>query len=282
MMNPSTPEFLLSKLPMFCINLDRRPDRWQNFLYQPGVQRLGNQIKRWSALDGKHIDWKNDTNVSLICKRNILTKTRRAHEELESVGGIGCAYSHISIWKWLVESDHEAVLIFEDDLVLPYDFPEKVQFAFDNSNTIRSRDFDILTFGSSCTICQPNDILLGERFIKGVTAFFGFHCYIITKKGAMRLIEKCYPICEHIDLWVSLFKYTYGLKIITTHPVWLDIHQGGGNFKTDIQGKGCTTCDLNPGFEKKYTLMPLWDYYIMRGTEAVAGLVLCAWLYNNF
>jgi len=272
----------ISKLPIFCINLDRRPDRWSNFQAQPGVKKLGSQIKRWHAVDGKNIDWKNDPNVSLVCKRNILKKNRRAHEELESVGGVGCAYSHISIWKWLVESSYDACLILEDDLILPWDFPEKVQFTFDNSPTIQSMDFDLLTFAPTSTISEPKDKILGERFIKGVTAFFCFNCYIITKKCAERLLAKCFPICEHIDLWVSLFKYTMGLKIITTHPVWLNIRQGGVVAKTDIQGVGCTTCNLNPGFEKNYILMPIWDFYLMRGFESIAGFGVCASLYFIF
>ena len=49
-------KFNLLQLPMFCINLDRRPDRWQSFQSHPGVRRLGSQIKRWSAVDGKNID----------------------------------------------------------------------------------------------------------------------------------------------------------------------------------------------------------------------------------
>lgn len=275
-------KFNLSQLPMFCINLDRRPDRWQSFQSQPGVRRLGSQIKRWSAVDGKNIDWKNDENVSMVCKRNIQQKSRRAHEELESVGGVGCAYSHISIWKWLAESQHEACLIFEDDLILSWDFPEKAQFTFDNSPTIQSRDFDILTFASGSTVTEQKDRILGERFIRGVTAFFGFNSYIITKTCAQRLLTECFPICEHIDLWVSLYKYTQGLKIITTHPLWMNVRQGGIVAKTDIQGRGCSTCDLNPGFEKEYILMPIWDFYLMRGFEAVAGLGACAGLYFIF
>jgi GR25 family glycosyltransferase involved in LPS biosynthesis len=269
----------LLQIPMFCINLDRRPDRWRNFTNQPGVKRLGNQIKRWSAVDGKNIDWKNDPNVSLVCKRNILEKSRRAHEELESVGGVGCAYSHISIWKWLAQSSHDACLIFEDDLILPSDFPEKAQFTFNNSPTIQAMDFDILTFASGSTVTEFKDRILGERFIKGVTAFFCFNCYIITKKCAQRLLTQCFPICEHIDLWVSLFKFTKDLKIITTHPIWINIRQGGIVSKTDIQGRGCSTCDLNPGFEKEYILMPIWDFYLMRGVEALAGLGVCSSIY---
>ena len=47
----------------------------------------------------------NDSRVTLLTKRNIATRTRRSQEELDSVGGIGCALSHIAIWQWMVDNN---------------------------------------------------------------------------------------------------------------------------------------------------------------------------------
>lgn len=270
-------KLVLTDIPMFCINLQRRTDRWTKFVSHPGYKKLSGQIKRWNAVDGRTIDWLHDTNVSLLCKKNIKMKSRRSHEELESAGGVGCAYSHIQLWKWLAESQHDMCLIMEDDLILPIDFSEKVQFTFDNSPTIRKRDFDILSLGYIWAVCEKKDIITGDRYIRGMTHFTGFSCYLITRDCAKRLLEQCYPIMEHIDVWTGIFKSCYGLRLAHVNPQWLRLRTNES--KTDIHVNGCTTCDIYPGFDKQNILMPYWDYYLMRGAEAIAGFGLCSWVY---
>ena len=123
----------IESIPAVCITLERRADRWRRFQDQSGIDGL--EIKRFFAVDGKTLDIKNDTRVATLTKRNIVTKTRRSHEELDTAGGVGCALSHIAVWQWLVNSDHEMALVFEDDAVVPPDFIEKANECIQKSTT---------------------------------------------------------------------------------------------------------------------------------------------------
>jgi glycosyl transferase family 25 len=110
----------IDTIPAFCITLDRRLDRWKRFQDQPGIQGLN--VKRFLGVDGKKLDYMNDSRITLLTKRNIDTNTRRSMEELDSVGGVGCALSHIAVWQWMVDNNQEVCLVFEDDAVVPPDF----------------------------------------------------------------------------------------------------------------------------------------------------------------
>ncbi len=106
----------IDTIPAFCITLDRRLDRWKRFQDQPGIQGLN--VKRFLGVDGKKLDYMNDSRITLLTKRNIDTRTRRSMEELDSAGGVGCALSHIAVWQWMVDNNQEVCLVFEDDAVV--------------------------------------------------------------------------------------------------------------------------------------------------------------------
>jgi glycosyl transferase family 25 len=108
----------IDAIPAFCINLKRRLDRWKEFTSQPGVDALP-VLKRFIGVDGKALNVRTDERIPLITKRNILANQRRSHEDLDTMGGVGCALSHIGVWEWMVENNAPLCLIFEDDAAVP-------------------------------------------------------------------------------------------------------------------------------------------------------------------
>ena len=66
-----TPIWYIDKIPAFCVNLERRPDRWQQFVTQPGIQALPN-VKQFMAVDGSTLDYMNDDRIPLYTKKNII------------------------------------------------------------------------------------------------------------------------------------------------------------------------------------------------------------------
>ncbi len=94
----------LPNIPIFCLNLDRRPDRklqaWRQF------RREGLAVKRIAALDAVGIEdargWRN-------------------------VGARACALSHRLAWRWAQRAGAEAVVVFEDDVQLREGFVSAVE-----------------------------------------------------------------------------------------------------------------------------------------------------------
>lgn len=106
-----------------CINLDRRPDRWQRM--QAEFARHGiEDVRRISAVDGGTVqlpgDWKH------------------------TAGAYGCLLSHLAVVQEARRLDHKSVLIFEDDAV----FDPELEVKFPSFAEQVPTDWDMLYFGA--------------------------------------------------------------------------------------------------------------------------------------
>jgi GR25 family glycosyltransferase involved in LPS biosynthesis len=106
-----------------CINLDRRPERWQRM--QAQLARHGiHHVERFPAVDG-----------------NTVTKPAGW---THTAGAYGCLLSHVEVIREAQRSKARSVLIFEDDTVLDPDFQNK----FDSFSNEVPDDWDMLYFGA--------------------------------------------------------------------------------------------------------------------------------------
>jgi GR25 family glycosyltransferase involved in LPS biosynthesis len=268
-----TPTWYVDKIPAFCINLERRIDRWQEFASQPGVLRLPN-VKRFIGVDGSKLDIMNDDRIPLYTKKNIKFNTRRAHEELSTAGGIGCALSHISVWEWIVQNQAAVTLIFEDDAKVPANFGPYMNELITSSPTLKDTnqwELFVLTHMRSDSKVLPTDPL-----IHTINGFVGFQCYFITLECAKRFLTEAYMLHLHIDLWASTFKTVYGLKLIC-HPSF-SVEQRSS--KTDIQDKNrCHMCDLPSTFYQTHEMVLREEKLLVRAVE----IAICAgFLYAGY
>jgi len=264
-----TPTWYVDKVPAFCINMERRLDRWQEFSAQQGVQEMPN-VKRFIAVDGSKIDIMNDSRIPLYTKKNIKNKTRRAHEELSTVGGVGCALSHIGIWEWIVQNQASITLVLEDDAKIPANFVSYMNQLIEASPTLKDTskwELMILTQQRSATTPILNDPL-----IHTLDGFIGTQGYFITLECAKRFLQEAYVLHLHIDLWMVVFKQIHGLKIIC--PGTYAVPQRSS--KTDVQDVNyCKICDLNPKFDRTHQMIRKEEIWLMRSVEIalVAGFL---------
>ena len=193
----STPRNLQS-LKVYVINLDRRPDRWemaQKTLRQAGFM----DIERVSAIDGKLIDsnqLKHLVDPSVISS---LGKVRKNHEDLGSVGAIGCYLSHYKVWNQIIESNQPAIIV-EDDLVC-HPLLNEFSLAKDIS-PLKNFDFALL----ASVVREPN-LLPSKRVPQGVYPYHGMffllHFYYITPVGARFFSSDSLPIKYQVDSYMS-------------------------------------------------------------------------------
>ncbi len=87
-----------------CINLDRRPERWQRMQRAFADQSIG-PVHRFSAIDGNNIALPDNW--------------------IHTAGAYGCLRSHIEVVREARGASLSSVLIFEDDVVFDPEFKEK-------------------------------------------------------------------------------------------------------------------------------------------------------------
>jgi len=106
---------------VYCINLDRRPDRWENTLTELKKHNINNVI-RFSAVDGRELNEK--------C--NLLN------------GEIGILKTHINLIQQCKNENIKSVLILEDDVV----FTDEIK-NIDWYMSMIPDDWDFIYFGGN-------------------------------------------------------------------------------------------------------------------------------------
>ncbi|CDX40913.1 putative glycosyl transferase [Mesorhizobium plurifarium] len=182
------------------VNLDRSVDRLS--LFRRNNPHVSKDIVRFAAIDGVSLD------------RAQLLKDGTITEDCSyKPGSLGCALSHINLWK-LAVAKNKAVTIFEDDIYVSLDFSKE----FSTLTSIAGQSWDLIKWGF---IFDPLFVWLDFGFSKAKLEFyerranqdptvfqkkssgrslvriahsFGLQAYTVTPRGAQILIDKCLPL----------------------------------------------------------------------------------------
>jgi len=248
----------IRKIPSYCINLDKRPERYAVFSKQSGIKDL--RLERISAVDGSVIQIVNNPQISNQTKINILHKTRRSHGEINTPGAIGCSLSHYAVWKKFLETDSQFCLVLEDDAQIKTGLAEDIlQLGplppFDVwCLSYKLYDKTLLPYGSYEQVgCKP--LATGGETWKSPVNFWGTSSYILSRKGAERLIEGFFPIECHLDKYMCLKSLLGKLRLVVNTQLKTYTLSVG----TDIQLHKCDLCNYPDTFNqgilvKKYVI----------------------------
>lgn len=102
--------------PIYAINRDRDVKRWQRLKQMTKRAGLSDEVQRFSAISGK------DISIEELKKRSTWIG-----RQLQPLGVLGCAMSHISLWEKMVAEDIPMAIIFEDDVELVDNFRERLE-----------------------------------------------------------------------------------------------------------------------------------------------------------
>lgn len=153
--------------PVYCINLDGQPERWQYMEDQFKYWELEN-YQRISAYDGREDDLSD-----IITGR---------YPEMMSSGEIGCITSHLKAIKhWMETSDSPYAIMMEDDCDL--DLVKFWNFSWDDLYAHFPYDWDVVQLAIICT--GDLHVRLHKRFVND----FSTACYIINRHHAAKLLK---------------------------------------------------------------------------------------------
>jgi glycosyl transferase family 25 len=158
---------------MYCINLERRKDRKDSMQYQFSKQKI--DVEFVNAVDGKLLEPSDE-----------LKQIFRDNDFYYRRGVIGCAMSHINLWKRIVEesTSEDVVCIFEDDVTLCSKYKKNLR------NVVKKipDDTDVL-FLSYHTNRRTEQTKQQIIKLNHLNYIGGTHNYIITTKGAKKMLE---------------------------------------------------------------------------------------------
>jgi GR25 family glycosyltransferase involved in LPS biosynthesis len=169
------------------INLDSREDLWNS---------LEHFRHEWS-MNGRTCDRIPGINLKTQSHvMNDLLKTNRIHLNGSGfrhtkdafLGEVGCYMGHYNSWKYVVDNKLDCCLILEDGInIMRNDF----------ENLSIDKHLDILFCNIEMTM-DRNKIFTG----------FGLQGYIVTQKGAQKLLEKCSALSLPIDIQIRNYVNT--------------------------------------------------------------------------
>ena len=153
--------------PVYCINLDGQPERWEYMEDQFKYWEVSN-YERISAYDGREDD------LSDII-------TGRYPDNMTS-GEIGCITSHLKAIKhWMETSDSSYAIMMEDDCNL--DLVKFWNFSWEDLYAHFPYDWDVVQLAIICT--GDLHVRLHKRFVND----FSTACYVINRHHAEKLLK---------------------------------------------------------------------------------------------
>lgn len=245
----------------FCISLEKNKDRWDEIL--TGIRKAGfEDVEIFKAVNGNEIGKMADglpvsqDTEELVNGFGGINKLmspwalymlkkgieRKNHAQLSSWGAVGCYMSHVLVWLNMIDANEPYCVVFEDDVSVGDNFKEefekRIQFAPD--------DADVIVFGA-LTNFSPTKY--NEYFNKIGGVFFGLHAYIITNKGARKILKNAFPIEVQLDSNMSYTAFLDNVKMYDMHGMC-----GQKMHKSSIQ-KDCRICNLSDSNVKLLFLM---------------------------
>ncbi|MFZ9740381.1 MAG: glycosyltransferase family 25 protein [Candidatus Nanopelagicaceae bacterium] len=153
--------------PIYCINLDQQPERWEYMKTQFNYWNI-TDYTRISAYDGR----KDDLS-------DILKGT---YPEMMTSGEVGCVTSHLKAIKhWYETSDTPYAIIMEDDCNI--DIARFWDFSWKDFISKAPYAWDVIQLAIICT---------GDIYVPIHTRFvndFSTACYVITRHHAEKLLK---------------------------------------------------------------------------------------------
>jgi GR25 family glycosyltransferase involved in LPS biosynthesis len=184
---------------VYCVNLDRRPDRW--IAVNSKLKKVGIGAIRFGAIDGQFL---TDEDVQIVEKN----KDNKEPNAIISTGEMGCLLSHLEVIKDAKANNYKRILIFEDDVYVSNDFEKRITDA-------QNIQWKLLYLGASQ--CNWNGIGVSDNFYKSKNTF-GTFAYAVDMSLYDELIEQFGNKKKQVDRILSDVQEKYYNSCYTFYP----------------------------------------------------------------
>ena len=251
-------------LKAFVINLDFEVER-KAFMAQQ-LEAAGIAYDIVSAVKGKALD---PAYVKTVYDES---QTIKVQGKPLSLGEIGCALSHLGIYRQMLDTDQSVSLVLEDDALLHQDLAQMLQPLAERMAAETGPAIYLLTHLIRYQGRQAGAVAPGYTLHPVVDACCA-HGYLINKSAAQEMLALFNPITYPIDAWKRIAESgrirIYGLNpyVIghTLHARDSKIEQARGEVSDDFEPKGLDRL----GF---YARFYLYEKFLFQIYKLFAGL----------
>lgn len=235
---------------IFIINLKSRTDRLENIKLLINHLKLDkNKIEIFEAVVGKDITKEEINKLLSISSLDTLYNYPSNHKDIRSKGAIGCYLSHYKIWEKMINQNLDNVLIIEDDIFTDVDAEEFNKYI----NSIPD-DYDIGMLSWFKLWFDPlsntnKNIIINEYWNKyNSINVFSTGCYLVSKKGAEKLIKNAFPICYQVDAYMNILN---NVDKDFVRYISIESLLNQQDLGTDIQAR-CNRCEITEKINQLY------------------------------
>lgn len=135
------------------------------------------------------------------------------------LGELGVWASNLNAWEAFLKSDYDYVILMEDDIVLERNFNERIEI-FLNQLPEGWDIFSAFIPGTKVRKYQidPRAWHIGKRDVCKLFQSWSCLCYVVSKKGAQKLLDDAYKIIN-----APIDAYLYGSSHIEAYSVKLEV-----------------------------------------------------------
>jgi hypothetical protein len=170
----------------YCINLDRRTDRWEDA--QKEFERVGIEVSRLSAVDGKSYTFQNTLKA----------------------GAYGCKLSHLKVLTKAVNKGYEKIFIAEDDIVFDDNFNEK----FDNVSKNIPSNWDLIYLAANPFSGQRVSIADG---VSSMVGGHSSHSILMKDTFFNKAIDAIHSMPQQVDVIYGILQNSFNCYVTIPH-----------------------------------------------------------------
>ena len=166
------------------------------------------KLERMSAVDAKNLDLETAEYINPISKTHIRNKIETAHDNITSLGQVGCYLSHVDMWKKCLEHN-TPIIVIEDD-VSKFNENQVLELTKAYQSIPENADFASLLYINTLTTSGKDK--KGDWGKIQPREFRGTQLYYITPKAASILLKYAFPISAQVDGYMGYILPYYDLN----------------------------------------------------------------------
>lgn len=206
----------------YVISLEKNSDRLSAMSAQ--LSRLNVKYEVFRAVYGKDLS-ANERSKSYNAFRAYCIRGGSLSD-----GQLGCALSHLGVYRKMLQEEVDAAIILEDDVVLSDEFVDAARRV---ESFVRADRPQVVLFSA----WNAPVLDAGIKAVDRATCADG---YCITALAAKRILDKNYPVISVADSWTR-WRRTAGIELYRIYPT--TVRQDNVRFGTDVdQWENPTVC----------------------------------------